>query len=436
MNERNQTPQATAAISSSEAVKAIPALHRHRVFLTVIACGVYSAFALTANGWGPLLAPLATRLSFSFEQVGLLFVVWSIGYLPGALIGGSLLDIYGPRTVFSTAFLFILSGMGLILLAVTFHLSWLFGLVLCAGFTGIGGGTIDASANAFMSSLYPQKRGATLNLFTALYPLSAMLIALIEGAFFWLFHNDPRPSLLFILCLCLCALLLVFLFPRVSRNKGSVISSQHFQFSSSLPLLKQGTTIWPLLLPLSMAILLTTGFTATIRTWTPVYLHITYGQAPALAALLSGLMNGLIVFFRLLVSLIVDRIGTRSTILLGLSVALGGLFGTLGSRSDALAGTLFLTVAAIGLTPLVATFMALGNERVGRSHGSVTGIILFVTGISNVAWSWVFGVILNRAGSFWAITCCLVPLICGFLVVFALRSDHKRKEKKDSKQTS
>src|SRR5579883_2530181 len=353
MNERNQTPQATATILSLEAAKAAPTSRRHRLLLTVIACGVYGAFALTANGWGPLLAPLATRLSFSFEQVGLLFVVWSIGYLPGALIGGSLLDIYGPRTVFSTAFLFILSGMGLILLAVTFHLSWLFGLVLCAGFTGIGGGTIDASANAFMSSLYPQKRGATLNLFTALYPLSAMLIALIEGAFFWLFHNDPRPSLLFMLCLCFCALLLVFLFPRVSRNKGSVISSQHFQFSSSLPLLKQGTTIWPLLLPLSMAILLTTGFTATIRTWTPVYLHITYGQAPALAALLSGLMNGLIVFFRLLVSLIVDRIGTRSTILLGLSVALGGLFGTLGSRSDALAGTLFLTVAAIGLTPLV-----------------------------------------------------------------------------------
>ena len=141
MNERNQTPQATATILSLEAAKAAPTSRRHRLLLTVIACGVYGAFALTANGWGPLLAPLSTQFSLPLEQVGLLFVPWLIGSLPGALVGGSLLDVYGPRTVFVAAFLFVLSGLSLLFLALTFHFSWLFGLIPCAGLAGGGGGT-------------------------------------------------------------------------------------------------------------------------------------------------------------------------------------------------------------------------------------------------------------------------------------------------------
>jgi fucose permease len=436
MKKPKDSVKAVAAISSSplpETAQTASASQHRRLLLTFIACIVYGSFALIANGWGPLLAPLASQFSLPLEQVGLLFVVWLIGYLPGALIGGSLLDVHGPRTVFLAAFLFVLSGMSLLFLALAFHVSWFFGLLLCAGLAGVGGGTIDASANAFMSGLYPHKRGAALNLFTALYPLSAMLISLGDGVLLLLFHNDARPSLLLMIGVAVFAFLLVFLLPHApQRDEASPrFPKQQLLLPSSW--FTQGKVIISLFLPVSIAILLTTGFTATIRTWTPAYLQVTYGQAPAFAALLSGFMNGLVLFFRLVVSLVVERIGTRATILLGLSVATGGLLAGLGSRSNVFIGTLALTVTAIGLTPLVATFMALGNERAaGKFSGSVTGFVLFIAGVSNVLWSWLFGVILNRAGSLWAIVSCLLPLICGILIVFKLRSSHETEEKKET----
>jgi MFS family permease len=420
-------PATTSTIISDPLAESDPVgqrLRQQRLLFTGIACVSYSGFALTANGWGPLLAPLATTFSFSLEQIGLLFVIWLIGYLPGTLLGGSLLDLLGPRLVFLAAFLCLVGGMGGIVLAATIHLSWLFGLAVGAGIAGAGGGTIDAAANGLMSSLYPQKRGTALNLFTALYPLSALVISFVDGGFLLLFRNDPRPSLLFALGLCLLALALAFWLPAPLHHKRSAI--QRLDRAWWEPLLAQGKSVVSLLLPVVIAIVLTTGFTATIRTWTPAYLHLTYGQAPAVAALLSGLMNGLVLVFRLGVSLLVDRIGTRSTILLGLCVTIIGLLGTVSSRANAVMGTVALTITAIGLTPLVATFMALGNERAaGQFSGSVTGLVLCVAGISNVLWSWLFGVVLTRAGSSWAMLGCLLPLLCGALLVWRLRNEHE-----------
>lgn len=384
----------------------------------MVVCLVYGAFALTANGWGPLLTPLATQLSFSVAQVGLLFVAWSIGYLPGTLFGGTLLDGYGPRLVFLIALLVLVAGMVSVFCLVLFHLASLSALILGAGIAGLGGGILDAATNGFISNLYPESRGSALNRFTALYPLSAMLIALIDGGFLWLSHNDPRSSLLFPIGFSLVAFLGVFLFfPPHMRKKRERLQEKH---SSWFPSSRFNRRIFPLLLLMSLAILLTTGFTATVRTWTPTYLHLTYGQVPAFAAILSGIMNGIVFVARLLISLIVDRIGTRLTIVLGISVAALGFLLALLNTSVAWIGLGALTMAAIGLTPLVATFMALGNERLGQFSGMITGVILFVAGISNSLWSGLFGVVLAQAGSRWAIVLCLVPLICGIIMLLSI----------------
>ncbi|HVB72266.1 MAG TPA: hypothetical protein VNE38_01810 [Ktedonobacteraceae bacterium] len=58
---------------------------------------------------------------------------------------------------------------------------------------------------------------------------------------------------------------------------------------------------------------------------------------------------------------------------------------------SAFTGTIALIVTAIGLTPLVATFLSIGNERAGGLFGSASGLLLFVTGISNVLCSGFLG---------------------------------------------
>ena len=67
--------------------------------LTLAACLVFWIFVFVDSGWGPDLTPLSIQLHTPLSIVGLFYVIWSTGYLPGALVGGAMLDRYGPRRV-------------------------------------------------------------------------------------------------------------------------------------------------------------------------------------------------------------------------------------------------------------------------------------------------------------------------------------------------
>src|SRR3989442_1324998 len=80
------------------------------VRMTVAACLAFWIFVFADSGWGPIFVPLSNQLQVSLTISGLFYVVWSTGYLPGALIGGAMLDLYGPRRVLFWASLTILCG--------------------------------------------------------------------------------------------------------------------------------------------------------------------------------------------------------------------------------------------------------------------------------------------------------------------------------------
>src|SRR6266478_6357041 len=79
--------------------------------ITLAACLIFWIFVFSDSGWGPLLTPLSGQLHISLVTVGLFYVLWTTGYLPGALIGGVMLDRYGPRRVFFGAALIVSGGI-------------------------------------------------------------------------------------------------------------------------------------------------------------------------------------------------------------------------------------------------------------------------------------------------------------------------------------
>ncbi len=189
--------------------------------LTLAACLIFWIFVFVDSGWGPDLTPLSIQLHTPLSIAGLFYVIWSTGYLPGALVGGAMLDRYGPRRVLFIAALIILCGMLLILLGVS-AVSWkpfapyvsVAALLVVAGLAGIGGGVIDATTNGLISSLYAHKRGSALNMFNLLYPLGGVCIALIDAGLLTLFHNDPRPPLVFTICFTIVAMISLTGIPR------------------------------------------------------------------------------------------------------------------------------------------------------------------------------------------------------------------------------
>src|SRR5712692_1302887 len=197
--------------------------------IIIAACLIFWVFVFSDSGWGPILTPLSIQLHVSLVTVGLFYVLWSTGYLPGALVGGAMLDLYGPRRVLFGAALIVFCGILSIFVGLLLpRFVPLGALLVIAGLAGIGGGVIDASTNGVISAAFANKRGMALNLFNLLYPLGGVVVVLIDAGLLRLFHNDPRPPFLFTICFIVVAILSLPGIPatyRISPHESKASSS-------------------------------------------------------------------------------------------------------------------------------------------------------------------------------------------------------------------
>ncbi len=419
--------------------------------ITFAACLIFWVFVFGDSGWGPILTPLSNQLHISLVTVGLFYVLWSIGYLPGALIGGAMLDRYGPRRVLFGAALLVFCGILCILLGLLLRLMPIALLLIFAALAGVGGGVIDASTNGLISGIYASKRGMALNLFNLLYPLGGVVVALIDAGLLTLFHNDPRPAFLFTLCFIIAALFSLLGVPgtyRIGSETTEQPQQEHLlaepaplypapssvnianvdpRFIVGSPLagvrlLRRSSSLVVTLAPVIAVMMLTAGISASVRAWAPTYLHVAYRQTPAIAAVLSSIAWALSAASRLGAAALILRIGSWKMVMLGILVALLGLIAMMLSP-NAFVATLAIALTSIGLSPLFATCLTIGSERVGRSPGSVAGILLFTVGSSTVFCSWFFGFLLNTIGPTWAALFCFTSVALGGLLALRLRKN-------------
>lgn len=394
---------------------------RFIVSVTLAACLVFWVFVFNDSGWGPILTPLASQLHISLVTAGLFYVVWSAGYLPGALIGGAMLDRSGPRRVLSGAVIWVFCGILCIFLGL--FLPYAVPVVVLLGIAalaGMGGGIIDATTNGLISIVYVEKRGTALNLFNLLYPLGGVIVALIDAGLLAGFHNDPRPAFIFTLGFAIVAMLSLFGVPTryAAQEQGKeAISSQLESDERSQPLVV-------VLAPVIMVMMLTAGISSSVRAWAPAYLHVAFAQTPAIAAALSSITWALAALSRLGAAALILRIGSWRMIMLGVLIALCGLVAMLFSPNAGLA-TVAIAIVSIGLSPIFATCLTIASERAVHSLGSVAGMLLCAGGISTVFCGWFFGLLLNTAGSTWAVLFCLLFTLLGGFMALRLRTTHR-----------
>ena len=414
--------------TSSSSVRQQGEVHTNKLLLvhiTLAAGLVFWTFVFVDSGWGPILVPLSNQLQVSLTITGLFYVSWSTGYLPGALIGGSMLDRYGPQRVLVAALLIILCGLCAIFVGLLLPRSVpVIALLVIAGLAGIGGGVIDATTNGLISAIYAERRGMALNLFNLLYPLGGLLVALIDAGLLRLFHNDPRPALIFTMCYAAGAMISLLGIPRGYRigeeiNRAGASPAPTIDDSGD----RSPPSLVVVLAPVILVMIFTSGISSTVRAWAPAYLHVAYAQTPAIAAALSSITWALATGSRLGAAFLIVRIGSWRMVMLGVVLTLLGLAAVMLSP-NAIIATLAIALTSIGLSPIFATCLAIGSERAGRSLGSVAGILLFVSGISTVFCGWFFGFLLNTVGPLWPVIFCFTFVILGGAMALRLRPAH------------
>ena len=382
--------------------------------LTVAACLVLLIYIFTDSGWGQLFGPLETLLQVSASKIRLLYLFWTIGYLPGALVGGILLDHYGPRIVFFGAALFVLVGLSLFLLYLLRPgLAPFLLLLLFPGIAGIGGGVIEVSSNGLISSAYSDRRGMMLNLLNALYPLGAMFLALLDAGLFVFFHNNPLPALLFTIGFSALAMISIVAVPKTYRIKNCPETMRGK--------LENIPTLLPVLAPVILVMMLTTGMDTSLHTWSPSYLQLAFHEGADLTAVLTAVIWATAAGSRIGSAWLITYIGSWKMVMLSMVTSLAGLLLLLFSTNSIIA-TGAIALSSLGLAPTFSTLLTIGGERTERTAGSVTSLLLFATGLFTIGCSWFFGLLLGSLGAFWPILFCLLLVCVGLIIGWQLRA--------------
>jgi MFS transporter, FHS family, Na+ dependent glucose transporter 1 len=161
----------------------------HKLLLTAAYYISFIMLGLLTGAEGPALPGLADNTSTTLDQISLIFVFGSFGYLLGSLLGGQAYDrLPGHRVVATT------------LLAITLcttlipFMGRLWSLLLVLFALGMAKGALDVGGNTLLLWVHGEKAGPFMNglhfffgLGAAIAPLILARVLLVTGGILWVF---------------------------------------------------------------------------------------------------------------------------------------------------------------------------------------------------------------------------------------------------------
>jgi len=301
------------------------------MFLTGITLAILGAlFGLPA---------MRARMHADLAQQGDILLILYLGFFASTIFIGPVIDSFGNKVVMIVSAICVAAG-----------LFGLFPFVL-----GLGGGGLNTASNALVADLYPEKRGAMLNLVAFFFGIGAFVTPVIA---------EWNPNILTIAA-AVCAIAFLFVrFPAPRENT-------RFSLFASIGAAKN-----PAVVLFALLLFCESGNEAAIGGWTSTYVG-SIGAPPRIATMIltaywAGLMLG-----RLAGTF--NRMRKESLVFVS---AIGSAIGTAvlyASRSLSMIGA---GAAIIGLSfsAIYPTTLAIAADRYQRQAGTIFGF-LFAVGL-------------------------------------------------------
>jgi fucose permease len=149
--------------------------HRKRLFIAscIALIATSMTFAIRAN----LIGTLGTEFGLSPKEIGIAIGTAFWGFTLAMVIGGTLCDVLGMRSLLSFAFIGHIAGIIL-----TIASSGFWTLFISTLFIGIANGFVEAACNPLIASMYPEQKTKKLNQFHVWFPGGIVIGGLV--AFF------------------------------------------------------------------------------------------------------------------------------------------------------------------------------------------------------------------------------------------------------------
>lgn len=366
-----------------------------RMLLTAGGFFSFFIFGFVDNLKGPLLPEMVRDDRLSYSQVGTIFFAGYIGFIASTLLCGFLADYIRHRGVL------LLAALGLFLGGLAYSSTTAYPLLIASmSVIGLGLGAIELGGNGLMVELHSETRGRYLNLLGTFHGLGSLTVPLI-GA--WLLSRGFTWQWIYGASACMAIPLAILFSPAIrSPLRKPVTPTDHGTANETIAgegianhraFLKRAFTkqMWLYYLIIASYVALELGVAA----WMIEYLQHDRGVSSESSSYFLSAFFVLLMLGRLFGAFIVDAVGHRRSVAIGL----------VGSCLCLAAG-IFAHPLLVYLIPLSGLFMSIVfptvTASVSAAHrenvGSILGILFSFSGFGGAIGPWAVGIISDRAG--------------------------------------
>ncbi|MGC1378011.1 MAG: MFS transporter [Anaerolineales bacterium] len=371
--------------------------HANPLVITLVYYLSFIVLGLVSAAEGPSLPSLARHTASALDQLSLIFVFASLGYLIGSFLSGQAYDRFpGHRLM---AFSLALIGGTAVLVPVVGSL-WL--LLVVFFLLGLAKGTLDVGCNTLLLWVHGEQVGPFMNGLHFFFGVGALISPLIlarvlslTGDIHWLFWT----------CALACVPLVIWLWFLPEPPAAA-----HTDEGRNAPF-----PIFPVVL-LVVLFILYVGLEMGFGNWLYTYALTLKLGTEISAAYLTSALWGAFTLGRLLGVWTAAHARSQTILFIDLAGCLGSTAVILLWRESALA----LWIGSIGLGLCMAsifpTILMLAGERM-RVTGAITGWFLVGSGTGNMLLPWLIGQVFVRTGPQTMPVIVLVDIIALFLVL-------------------
>jgi FHS family glucose/mannose:H+ symporter-like MFS transporter len=370
-----------------------------RTILFWAAAGGIFVFGIVLAILGALfgLPEMRERLDINLAQQGNIFLLLFFGVFLSTVFAGPAIDSLGNKLVLTLSSALVAAGLILFAFAQSF-----FPALAAAFVLGVGGGGLNTSTNALVSDLFPEKRGAMLNLLGVFFGFGALFIPLLAA----LILGIVGPVQLLWVAAGLAALCLaVYLVLPFPAPKGE---------SSFAPLGILKAAAHPGVLLLAAILFCQSGNESSLGGWTSTYLG-SMGASPRTATWILAAYWASMMLGRVLSAFLLERMSKQSLVLASALGSAAGAAVLLGSASLPImaAGAVLVGLSYAGIYP---TTLAIAGDRNPQEVGTVFGLLFAVGLLGGMTFPWALG----QISQVWGVRSGMVLPLLGALGIVVL----------------